>query len=712
MIFYDKTKKRKEYFAAAVATGIAFGALTLTLAFSALFRTHIGGGMSVEQITANYDSLNGKKVVALTFDDGPDPMYTPQILAILEEKKVPATFFMIGEEVANHPEIAREVSNAGFEIGNHTYTHSEAVHNSKDRLTIELTATNKAIQSATGYAPVLYRPPFLDETGMTISGKRNDQQAEPELTTARSFGYIVAGADIDSRDWDADSPEEILGTIHGNMAPNHHVILMHDGGSDRSKTVEALPELIDSLKADGYTFVPFSSTIGLAPTSVMQGTAANDSMGDAALFVVLRTILLVQAAVGIIAILILVVTVFRIQAMLLLRFGVLEGSVKRNARRRGRSSVAVIIPAYNEELNISATALSVLSNTYKPTEVIVIDDGSKDATSEKVAALALHHPEIHLIRVTNGGKARALNIGIAYAKSDVVICIDGDTMFHPEAIGKLVRHFDDPTVGVVAGKVMPVWGDTLLNKFQTTEYIIGQNIDKEVFAGLEAIGVVPGAVGAWRKSAIREGNGYPEDTIVEDQDLTLSFLESGYRVEYDGEAIAYTEAPSSVGDFMKQRFRWVFGTFQCFWKYRRSFFSMKKPGLGFIVLPNILLFNCLLPLLTPFIDIAIIWSLVTGQFGLIVESFIAFTILDLLYALLALWNERQLYPRLIIPIILQRFFYRYVMFYVVAKSLITAIRGTIAPKSKWIPPTRMGHAQAAFDNGNKDLQTSLVRVAS
>ncbi len=698
MVFYDKSQKRTQYFHASLIGFGCFVFISVAFALAGLSFQKVGEYRTAKDVA--YKQTNDK-VLALTFDDGPDPVFTPEILAILKEEKVPGTFFVIGEHVMEHPSIIRDINEAGFEIGNHTYTHSEAVHNSPARLQIELTATAKAVGQITGTMPLMYRPPFLQDIGLTMNG---GPVREEQLEVARQLGYVVVGADIESRDWDAGSAEQVEQMVRDNLKEGRHVILFHDGGGpDRTNTIKALKKLIPELKAEGYTFVPASYFFGLSQKEVMPPISSVTSIGDGVLFTYLLLMAKLSGAIGIITLAVLVLTFFRISTMLIMRY-VFVAEQKTYGKKHGyRGAVAVIIPAYNEEANIDATITSVIENSHPPDQVIVVDDGSKDKTAERVRALIEHYGDrLQLIQVTNGGKARALNIGIAYARPNIVICIDGDTIFHHDAIAKLIRHFDDPKVGVVAGKVVPVREETLLDKFQIVEYMIGQNIEKEVLAVMNAVGVVPGAVGAWRKSVIRARDGYPEDTIVEDQDLTLSFLVQGYKIVYEGEAIAYTEAPNNIKDFMKQRSRWVFGTFQCFWKYRKHVGSMERPSLGWIVLPNILLFNTILPLLTPFMDIfALVTILEGGGFKGAVIAFFVFTLIDMTYAALAIASDQNPPYRLIWTVIIQRIFYRYAMFYVVSESMIKAIKGNIAPKSRWKPPTRQGHAQAAFDGVNR-----------
>jgi len=359
-------------------------------------------------------------------------------------------------------------------------------------------------------------------------------------------------------------------------------------------------------------------------------------------------------------------------ALLLRGYAVWKAKAKHE---QWKGLVSVIIPAYNEEENIGATVKSVLRNTYRNIQVLVINDGSKDNTEKIVQQLVKQHPKrLQLLTIENGGKAQALNYGFARAQSDVVVTLDGDTIFDRETITNMVQHFRDPNVGAVAGKVCTTRSRNILNLFQAAEYVISQNMDKQGFNTINAVGIVPGPVGAWRKSFVLAAGGYSVDTLVEDQDLTLALLAAGHRVVYEPQARAYSETPYHVKDFAKQRFRWIFGTVQCLWKYKRYTFSFRRPALGWAVLPNTFFFTVVLPLLIPLMDILLILALVTGFGRSTFLLYLIFVGVDFTYAALAFWQEnRRRWLLLLLPV--QRIFYRVLIFLVVARSVIKAIEG-------------------------------------
>ncbi|HEY4479569.1 MAG TPA: glycosyltransferase family 2 protein, partial [Candidatus Paceibacterota bacterium] len=389
---------------------------------------------------------------------------------------------------------------------------------------------------------------------------------------------------------------------------------------------------------------------------------------------------------------VLILVSLRIVCMfLLLGFSKIKDA-RRISTHRYNDGVSVLIPAYNEEENIESTIKSVVFNDYQKKEIIVVDDGSTDSTARIVAHLAVVYSGIKLIRTPNNGKATAIRIGMEVSTFDVCVIMDADTIFKKNTISKLVARFWDRKVGAVAGKIATARSRSFIDVLQRIEYIVGQNIDKMAFGGVNAINVVPGPVGAWRKSAVRSVGGPSQDTLVEDQDLTLALLEAGYRVEYEPRAIAFTETPHTFRDFLKQRFRWIYGSIQCVWKYKRSLIRKPFSSLSLIIIPNTLIFGFLIPLFSPLIDITLVASVMLGQSEHVIMPYIVFTALDFIYALFAFIPEKK--DRLkvfLIPI--QRLYYRQVMYYVVLVGIIRALEGTGA---LWGKVRKIGESQKLY----------------
>ena len=367
----------------------------------------------------------------------------------------------------------------------------------------------------------------------------------------------------------------------------------------------------------------------------------------------------------------------------------IEGFSAHAAAVKTGLRVAVLIPCFNEEKVIVSSVARILHSNWRRLEVLVLDDGSADATAAKVREAFSDDSRVVLLSFENGGKARALNRGLMQAGGEIVVALDADTLFPPETLPRLARWFADPKVGAVAGNAVVGNRLNLVTRWQALEYVTAQNLERRALAALGAVTVVPGAVGAWRRTALEALGGYPQDTLAEDQDLTIACQRAGWRVEFDPEARAYTEAPDSVSGLLKQRFRWSFGTLQCLWKHRAALFNRKQAVLGFVALPQMWLFQIVLTAVSPLVDLAIIWNVgwaiyaahnhpvewSPDDFMRSVFYWAAFIFLDLSAGALGMALERRAPWRDLVWLPIQRFGYRQLMYYVVVKSIVTAIRG-------------------------------------
>jgi cellulose synthase/poly-beta-1,6-N-acetylglucosamine synthase-like glycosyltransferase/peptidoglycan/xylan/chitin deacetylase (PgdA/CDA1 family) len=700
MLFFDPTGKRRMYAFLGIVVVLSLVGGIVVVGSLQLRGPHTY--VQAPVVHPDWSNPDFEKTISLTFDDGPHPDYTPTLLDLLEEHHVPATFFLMGEQVVQNPLIARDIVNRGFEIGNHSFTHARSVHESPDRIRREVVATDRAIATITGVTTILYRPPFLTDIGFgTVDG-----YAVPNanLRTVENIGLMVVGADIDPTDWettDLVNANEVYAKMLAGVQEGKRVILLHDHGGEGA-TIEALRTFIPEMKRQGYRFVPVSRFYGLTREQVMPPTVRAVSHYPLAVFIVISII--GGLFLGIIGSVLTVITLLRMGVIVTARRFLVPWFTSEHRHERYanddtllihtkhstlrsawpssfvfREPLAVIIPAHNEAANIEATILSVMSSSITPAQVIVVDDGSTDETPRIVEHLAKeYYPHIKLVQKQNSGsKAGALRYGFEHVEYDIVVCIDADTIIGHQTLERLRVHFADPRVGAVAGKVYPATTTTLIEKLQYLEYVLGQNLDKTVFSLGNAVGIVPGAIGAWRKRAVQEVGGYSTQTVVEDQDLTLALLARDWSVRFEPEALAYTETPSTIQTFFKQRFRWVYGTVQCFYKYESWLFSLSRPWLGFVVLPNILLFNIVFPLLVPVVD----GIVVLGLLGFIhapvrLSTFAIYIALDIWYAGESLMYEKKPPYRLLSLVIVQRFFYRYVMAFALAKSIALALLGT------------------------------------
>ncbi|WP_375398503.1 glycosyltransferase [uncultured Sphingomonas sp.] len=631
------------------------------------------------------------RAVALTFDDGPDPAWTPRILDILKEQRVPATFFIVGENALTERGLLMRMIDEGHEVGSHTYTHPNLAGASLTDTDFELNATQRLFQAFTGRSLRLFRAPYFGDAEPTTA-----DEIGPALR-AQDRGYISVGLHVDPGDWRRPGVQEIIDrTVAEVLAATPertgNIVLLHDAGGDRSQTVAALPEIIRQLRARGYRFVPVSALAGLSRNTVMPPISASDRTAariDLFLFGALGAIVTGLGWLFFFAISIGIARAVVLSALALIQ-----------ARRESRMTfppidpdrfVTVMIPAFNEEAVIERSVRGVLASTQVAIEVIVIDDGSKDRTSAVVRAAFADDPRVRLVTLENGGKARALNRALALARGEIVIALDADTQFEPATIARLTRWFDDPGLGAVAGNAKVGNRVNLVSRWQALEYVTAQNLERRALASLQAMTVVPGAVGAWRLAAIRSVGGYPDDTLAEDQDLTIAIQRAGWRVTYDQYAVAWTESPESFGGLAKQRFRWAYGTLQCLWKHGRIILTGRPAGLARIGLPQAIVFQIMLAAISPVIDLALVVSFVTtwlaveahgweqtqGSIEKMLTYWLVFTTIDVLSAVVAFALERREKWRLLWLLVPQRIGYRQVMYYVVLKAIAQALRGPL-----------------------------------
>jgi cellulose synthase/poly-beta-1,6-N-acetylglucosamine synthase-like glycosyltransferase/peptidoglycan/xylan/chitin deacetylase (PgdA/CDA1 family)/spore germination protein YaaH len=637
--------------------------------------------------------------VALTFDDSPDPKWTPKILDILKAKHVHAAFMAIGAEAADNIGLLKRIVREGHEIGNHTWTHPDISKISPRQAELEITLTERLFESKLGIQPLYFRPPYdIDEEPDT------DLEADPAWRI-QQMGYIIIGSKIDTDDWDEHprkTTAEIIRSVFAQLdnmktKPQFQgsIILMHDGGGDRSATVAALGPLIDALRARGLTIVPVSALMGKTSAQVMPALTFWQrlrSLPDSIAF----------SAVDIISNFIFMVFFFGdvLMSARLIIVGIFA-IIDRLRRPHSQASpgfcprVAVLIPAYNEESVIVRTIRSVLNSDYKNLRVIVIDDGSLDRTAEVAAgayAQQIAAGRLQVLTKHNEGKAAALNYALDRISEEVYIGIDADTVIASDAISKLVPHFEDRAIGAIAGNAKVGNRVNLWTRWQALEYITSQNFERRALNLFHVITVVPGAIGAWRTAPVKAAGGYPLNTVAEDADLTMSLLESGWKVDYEDRALAYTEAPIDARGLMLQRFRWSFGTLQAVWKHRAAF--VRNKAMGLFALPNILIFQMLLPLVSPFIDIMFAAGIINyfvdrhyhpeaasaASFEKLLAYFGAFLLIDFITSTLAFSLERR-HPAnkgdrwLLFHIWLQRFAYRQVFSVVLFKTLKRAIDG-------------------------------------
>ncbi|MGZ3753828.1 MAG: glycosyltransferase [Mucilaginibacter sp.] len=629
--------------------------------------------LPTKYVIKKYGYAPGK--IVLTFDDGPDPDYTPRILDILKREKVPAAFFVVGSMAEKNIQILRREYEEGYEIGNHTFFHPDISTVSIKRVILELNATRKLIESVTGRSTILFRAPFnADSEPQTLA------EVIP-VKESRNQSYITIGESIDPWDWQPGVTADSIVARTIRQKDNGSMLLLHDAGGDtREETVKALPYIIHFFKSHGYKFTTIADVLGKTKADLMPPIKKDGGIMGSLYDIFIQSYFYGNYFLLYLFLSAIFLAVGRVVLIGILAIRQYAEDKKQTPARIANDKlppVSIIVPAYNEEVTAIQTISSLLKTVYPKFEIIFVDDGSKDKTFEMVKSAYGDNPAVTVLTKPNGGKASALNFGITHAQYDFVVCIDADTQLKDDAVYHLMTYFTDKEIGAVAGTVKVGNETNLITKWQSIEYTTAQNMDRRAFDLINSITVVPGAIGAFRKSAVFKAGGFTYDTLAEDCDLTMRILRQGYIIKNCAEAIAYTEAPETLNMLLKQRFRWSFGVIQSFWKNRSALFNKKYKFFGMVGMPNILIFQIILPLFSPLADLMMIIGLFSDKPGKIIIFYVAFVLIDFLVAILAFWMEKEDYKKLVY-IIPQRFVWRQLMYYILFKAMRKAVKGELS----------------------------------
>lgn len=638
--------------------------------------------------------------IVLTFDDGPDPVWTPRVLDELRKHHAHGVFFVTGTMASRYPDLVERMVEEGHEVGLHTFNHPDLSFQSTSRIDRELSQNQLVLAGAAGIRTSLFRPPYSSFSDAM------DNKSWPVTQYIGSRGYLTVVNNTDSEDWKRPGVPAIIERATPKDGKGA-IILMHDSGGDRSQTVAALGEFLPQMQEQGYAFTNLTAALG-APSAHTPVTGFALWKGKAFIGAVkisenVTSVLVVGLAV--IGVLVMV----RFGLMLLLSF-----LHARRVRRKDFSwgepftrPVSVLVPAYNERACIAATVRSLVASDY-PIEVIVIDDGSTDGTADLVDEMWI--PNVRVVRQRNAGKPAALNNGIANARYDIVVMMDGDTVFEPSTVRELVQPFADPRVGAVAGNAKVGNRDSLIGAWQHIEYVMGFNLDRRMYDMLRCMPTIPGAVGAFRRDALDRIGGMSEDTLAEDTDVTMALHRDGWDVVYAENARAWTEAPESVQQLWSQRYRWSYGTMQAIWKHRRAVIERGPSGrFGRVGLPFVSLFMVVAPLLAPLIDVFLLYGLVFGPTGKTVAAWFGVLLVQAVCAAYAFRLDRERMVHLI-SLPLQQILYRQLMYVVLLQSWITALTGG---RLRWQKLRRTGAVEApgATQTRRKDAPADRRPVA-
>ncbi|MFG2788849.1 bifunctional polysaccharide deacetylase/glycosyltransferase family 2 protein [Streptomyces sp. NPDC048419] len=619
--------------------------------------------------------------MVLTFDDGPDPTWTPKVLDVLKKHHGHAVFFVTGTMTSRYPELVKRMVDEGHEVGLHTFNHPDLSYQPKSRIDWELSQNQLTLAGAAGIRSSLFRPPY------SSFADAMDDKSWPVTQYIGTKGYLTVVNNTDSEDWQKPGVDKIISnaTPHGGKGA---IVLMHDSGGDRHQTVQALDKFLPEMQKKGYRFDNLTEALD-APSALTPVTGVDLWKGKAWIFLVSASDDI--TGVMVVALAIVGATVIGRFVLMLL----LSGAHARRVRRRGFSwgppvtePVTVLVPAYNEAKCIENTVRSLMASEH-PVEVIVVDDGSGDGTARIVEAMGL--PNVRVVRQLNAGKPAALNRGLANASHDIIVMMDGDTVFEPATVRELVQPFGDPKVGAVAGNAKVGNRDSMIGAWQHIEYVMGFNLDRRMYDVLRCMPTIPGAVGAFRRSALERVGGMSDDTLAEDTDITMAMHRDGWRVVYAENARAWTEAPETVQQLWSQRYRWSYGTMQAIWKHRRAIVEKGPSGrFGRVGLPLVAMFMVVAPLLAPLIDIFLVYGVVFGPTQKTIVAWLGVLAVQLVCAAYAFRLDRERMTHLI-SLPLQQILYRQLMYVVLLQSWITALTGG---RLRWQKLRRTGVVEA------------------
>jgi peptidoglycan-N-acetylglucosamine deacetylase len=614
--------------------------------------------------TLYHQGAGSEHQVAITFDDGPDPKWTPKILDILKAANAKAAFFLVGVNAEKYPGLVGRIVNEGHEIGNHTYYHPNLALAWPEHVRLELNATQLLIETITGRATTLFRPPYAADT-------QPSQISElMPLQIAQELNYLVVLENIDPQDWAKPGADIILQRVK-QQRRDGSIILLHDAGGDRSQTVAALPRILDWLHTRGDTIVSLSTLLGTTRDALMPPLqTTNPSLTRLVSTAGFRVYHALEEFLWAFMIVATALVVARTLVVIWLAY-----RFRRLPKSEFAEPVSIVMAAYNEGKVIAETLRSLLATDYKgELEIIVVDDGSRDETSAEVERTTDVDSRVRLLRQENRGKARALQRALAAVHHGIVVFVDADTHFQRDTLPLLLEPLADETIGAVSGHAKVGNLRTFIARCQSLEYTCGFNLDRRAYTRWNCITVVPGAISAIRKRAIDQAGGLSLQTLAEDTDLTLALHKDRQRIVYVPQAIAWTEAPESVRTLARQRFRWAYGTLQCLWKHRDMVFNWNYRALGWFSLPSVWFFQIILVAITPMVDLFLLASLPFGAWRAVLPFVVTFLSMDVILATLACILEREPITRAwrILPM---RLIYRPMLSYCIWKAILRAIKG-------------------------------------
>ena len=310
--------------------------------------------------------------------------------------------------------------------------------------------------------------------------------------------------------------------------------------------------------------------------------------------------------------------------------------------------VSIIVPVYNEGVTLKNSIKSLLNLDYKNYEIIIVNDGSTDDSKEIAESFVGYQPgvynkiKVQLINKANSGKAKALNAGIQYSQAEFVLCMDGDSILSPVTLKNAIRHFADENVGAVAGNVKIQNRKKWLTDLQALEYVEGLNLARSAQGHIRMVNIIPGPIGIFRKEALREAGFYSSDTFAEDTDITLKILSLGWKIEYEPSSWALTEAPVTVHQLLKQRYRWTRGILQAIRKHKKYLYNPTLNFYNTIVLWSMFYESLVWPAMNIFANLFFIFVAVFNDMSsLIFYWWCGIALLDFMSAIYSVAVEKE-----------------------------------------------------------------------
>jgi biofilm PGA synthesis N-glycosyltransferase PgaC len=353
----------------------------------------------------------------------------------------------------------------------------------------------------------------------------------------------------------------------------------------------------------------------------------------------------------------------------------LNKNVHNNRILTSIPTISIIVPAYNEQENIKRTLDSIIESDYPAKEIIVVDDGSTDLTY----AIASQYMQtskrckITVMRKQNGGKVSAINYALRFAVGEIIIVIDADSIIERNTLKETAKEFQRPDVIAVAGEVKVLNPSNFLTNCTALELVLGANLLRPAFSLLGIVMVVPGALGAFSKKRIMRCGLYDRDTIAEDFDITVKIAKGGGKI-VGISAISYTQAPTTLKAFYKQRSRWYRGIFQTLLKHNDAMTSGRYGMLNRVGYPiTVLMF-----LIPPFLDMIVIaltvLAIVEGLPVSFIFAFVLFFSFQFVLCGIAIMMEKNKKWKLILYAPFSIVGYKQIINFIVIKSIFDIMK--------------------------------------